>query len=112
MANLLDRLRENRTQIIIDSPPITAVTDAVVLAKIADGLVMVISAGETPREIIQNGLRQLQSVNAHVLGAVLNGVEMGRDSTYYYQYYYYYYGEEREKKKKSRRKKRAKNQYS
>ncbi len=112
MADLLDRLRKNCTQIIIDSPPITAVTDAVVLAKIADGLVMVISAGETPREIIQNGLRQLQSVNAHVLGAVLNGVEMGRDSTYYYQYYYYYYGEEREKKKKSRRKKRAKNQYS
>ena len=112
MADLLNKLRKNCTQILIDSPPITAVTDAVVLAKIADGLVMVISAGETPREIIQNGLRQLQSVNAHVLGAVLNGVEMGRDSIYYYQYYYYYYGEEREKKKKSRRKKRAKNRYS
>ena len=112
MADLLDRLRKHCARIIIDSPPITAVTDAVVLAKFADGLVLVISAGETPREIIQNGLGQLRSVNAHVLGAVLNGVEMGRDSTYYYQYYYYYYGEEGEKKKKTHRKKRSENRYS
>jgi Mrp family chromosome partitioning ATPase len=50
-------------------------------------------------------------VNARILGAVLNGVDTGRESYYYYQYYYYYYGEDGEKKKKMRRKKRAKSRY-
>lgn len=112
MTKLLEILRKNYSRIIIDSPPITAVTDAVVLAKLVDGVVLVVRAGSTPREVIKNGLGQLQSVNANVLGVVLNGVEMSRDGYYYYQYYYYYYGEDGEKKKKARRKKRAKNHYT
>jgi succinoglycan biosynthesis transport protein ExoP len=112
MTALLEILRKNYTRIIIDSPPITAVTDAVVLAKLVDGVVLVVRAGNTPREIVKNGLGQLQSVNSHVLGVVLNGVDMGRDSYYYYQYYYYYYGEDGDKKKKARRKKRTKNRYA
>ena len=111
MTKLLDILRKHYTQIIIDSSPIAAVTDAVVLAKFVDGVVLVVRAGETPRPIIQNGLSQLQAVNAHILGALLNGVDMGRDSYYYYQYYSYYYGEDGEGKKKSHRRKRAKRSY-
>ena len=108
MVDLLLTLRKSYNRIILDSPPITAVTDAVVLAKLVDGVVLVLRVGDTPREIVQNGLNQLRTVNAHVLGAVLNGVDMGPDSGYYYQYYYYY-GEDRGREKKGRRKKRAKN---
>jgi Mrp family chromosome partitioning ATPase len=111
MNGLLEVLKKSYKRIIIDSPPITAVTDAVVLAKSADGVVVVVRANDTAREIIQNGLVQLQSVGANILGAVLNGVDMGKDSYYYYQYYYYYYGEDEEKKRKGFRKKRRKNQY-
>ena len=111
MTDLLDKLKGHYKRIIIDSPPITAVTDAVVLAKLLDGVVLVIRVGETPREVIQNGLGQLQSVNANILGAVLNSVDMGRDSYHYYQYYYYYYGEDGEGKKKSRKEKRSESQY-
>ena len=107
MKSLIEELKPHYERIIIDSPPVTAVTDAVILASIVDGVVVVIRAHETHREMIKNGIGQLKAVNAHILGAVLNGVDMGRDSHYYYQYYYYYYGEDGEKHKKERKKKRA-----
>ena len=87
-------------------------TDALVLSRSADGVVMVIRAGETAREMAKNSVTQLNAIGANILGAVLNGVEMGRDSYYYYQYYYYYYGEDGEKRKKVQRKRRSKSRYS
>ncbi len=111
MKRLLEILGKHYSRVIIDSPPITAVTDAVILAKLVDGVILVVRAGETPREIVQNGLGQLQSVNANILGAILNAVDMGRDSYYYYQYHYYYYGEDGDRGKKAHRKKRSKNRY-
>ena len=106
MKKLLETVRGRYDKIIIDSPPLTAVTDGVILSRLADGVVLVVRAGETHRQIIQNGLGLLQAANAHILGAILNGVNMGRDSYYYYQYYYYYYGEEGEKKKRSKSRKK------
>lgn len=111
MAKLLELLRKTYQRIIIDSPPITAVTDAVVLGQFADGAVIVVRAGATPREIVKNGVNQLLAVNSRILGAVLNGVDMERDGYYYYQYYYYYYGEDGQRKKRMRRKKRTKTRY-
>ncbi len=111
MHEFLKGLRDRYDLIIIDSPPVTAVTDAVILSRLVDGVLLVIRAGETHREIIRNGISLLQHANAHILGAILNGVEMGRDSYYYYQYYYYYYGEDGERQKKVRRKKRSQSSY-
>jgi len=105
MKQLIEQARIRYERIIIDSPPITAVTDAVILSSFVDGVVVVIRAGDTHRQFIRNGLAQLRAVNARILGAVLNAVEMGRDSYYYYQYYYYYYGEDGERQKKHRKKK-------
>lgn len=111
MKELIEQARSRYERIIIDSPPITAVTDAVILSSFVDGVVVVIRAGETHREIIKNGIFQLKAVNARILGAVLNSVDMGRDSYYYYQYYYYYYGEDGEKRKKTRQKKPGSSRY-
>ena len=83
MKELIEVLRKGFARIIIDTPPICAVTDAVVMAK---------------------------SVGAHMLGAVLNGVDLGMDS-YYYRYLYYYYGEDDLKKKKPLKRKRSKSPY-
>jgi len=99
MAELLGTLRNEYSQIIIDSPPLTAVTDSIVMAPMTDGVIIVIRAGDTPKQVVKNGLAQLKSVNAHVLGAVLNAVNTGRDSYYDYQYYYYYYGDDGNQKK-------------
>jgi len=111
MTRFIQSVRDSYELVILDSPPITAVTDTVILSRFADGVLIVIRAGETHREIIKNGIGLLKAANARILGAVLNGVEMGRDSYYYYQYYYYYYGEDGDRHKKIHRKKRAKSHY-
>ncbi|MBF0395304.1 MAG: polysaccharide biosynthesis tyrosine autokinase, partial [Desulfobacterales bacterium] len=111
MKDILELLKEKFDKVIIDTPPITAVTDAVILSKAVDGVVLVVRANDTIREIAKNGVDQILSVGGHLLGAILNGVDIGKDSYYYYQYYYYYYGEDGERKKKARRKKRAKSHY-
>lgn len=107
MKDLLDKLRLDFNKIIIDSPPIAAVTDSSILAKSADGVVLVVRAGETAREMVKTGVEQLKGIGAHVLGAVLNGVDTANDTYYYYQYYYYYYGEDGEAKKGERTRKKS-----
>jgi len=101
MGNLLETLRKSYHRIIIDSPPVMAVTDGVALTKYVDGVVFVVRAGQINREIIKNGLEHLQSANARILGAVLNGVNTDKDS-YYYRYYYldYYYNDDYSKENK------------
>ena len=112
MGLLLNALKKKYARVIIDTPPISAVTDAVALSQMVDSTLLVIRAGETPLQVTQNSLEQLRAVNANVLGAVLNAVSVGRDSYYYYQYYYYYYGEDGDRKKRSQRKKRKTGRYS
>jgi capsular exopolysaccharide synthesis family protein len=107
MQKLIETLRKHYDRIIIDSPPVTAVTDSTMLSNVVDGVVLVVRAGETAKDVVVNGLDSLRSVKAKILGAVLNGVNIGKDSYYYYQYYYYYYGDDGAKKKKNKRKKRS-----
>ena len=105
MEMILDTLKKNYDRIIIDSSPIGAVTDSTIISKFVDGVILIIKASDTPRQIVQNGVTQLKNINAHILGAVLNNVEAG-NGDYYYQYYYYYYGDE-EKKDKTKFKRKA-----
>jgi len=87
---LIDALKKQCRYVVIDSPPLSAVADAAMLATVADGVLLVVKAGDTPRQVVRSALEQLRAVRAPILGAVLNGVVMGRDNYYYYQYYYYY----------------------
>ena len=97
---LLDQLRERFDRIVFDSPPVGAVTDPVILAKAADGTILVVKSGVTARQLLAKTGRVLTDVNANVLGVVLNDIDPER-RTYggYYHYYYYrrryysYYGE-------------------
>jgi succinoglycan biosynthesis transport protein ExoP len=111
MADLVKDLRKRYDRILIDSPPITAVTDSIILSKYVDGVVLVIRAGDTVRDVAKNSLNQLQAVGAHILGGVLNAVDIGKDKYYYYyyyQYYNYYYGDDGDKKKRKHRKRKKK----
>ena len=92
---LTDAIAELRTKfkfIVIDSPPIMAATDAVILSVKADGVLLVVRSGETPKEAFTRTRDLLLSVKCHILGVVLNAV----DSTapdYYYSYRYYPYSQ-------------------
>ncbi|MBW1918308.1 MAG: polysaccharide biosynthesis tyrosine autokinase, partial [Deltaproteobacteria bacterium] len=90
MGEFLRRAGERFGRIILDSPPLTSVTDAAILATLAEGTLFVVKAETVPRRTAQAAREQLHSVQAHILGAILNDVPVQRDG-YYYQYYYQRY---------------------
>jgi exopolysaccharide transport family protein len=102
MVQLINTLKQKYGRIIIDSPPVSSVTDAVALAQTVNSVLLVIRAGETPRPVIENSMEQLQRVNANILGAILNGVDVSRGGYNYYQYSYNYYGEDEDKKNRQK----------
>ena len=85
--DFLKSLREHFDWVIIDTPPVMAVTDAAILAHVANGVVFVVGAEMTSRFAAARALDQLQVANAQFVGAVLNGVDLQRHS-YYYSHYY------------------------
>jgi capsular exopolysaccharide synthesis family protein len=77
---------------IIDSPPLLPVSDPLLLAPEVDGVVLVVMAGRTPRQVVQRARELLSDVDANVLGAVVNNASEALP--YYYDYKYYGYAEE------------------
>jgi capsular exopolysaccharide synthesis family protein len=77
--------------IIIDSPPVLAVTDTLILSTLVNGTVLVGSAEKTTYEDMKKSLKSLASVNARVIGGVINAVDLKKDGYHYYQYAGYYY---------------------
>ena len=65
------------------------------LATQVDGVILVIKSGATRRKIIKRGVRQLEDVQAKIIGAVLNQVNVRKSSYYYASYYAHYYGEKK-----------------
>lgn len=79
--------------VLVDSPPLLNVADARILATLVEGLVMVVKGGATPRELVQRAQVSLRDVGAHLIGVVLNNLDVQADDYYYYRYYRYdYYG--------------------
>lgn len=97
---LVDSLAEKYDRILLDSPPVGAVADAAVLATQADGVLLVLRAGQTNRALAQRAVKALRDVNARIFGAILNqlDVEDPKYGEYYYAYqrYGYYYGERKD----------------
>jgi len=79
-------------RVLFDSPPVAAVTDAQILASSVDGVVLLGKAGKTSKEALARARRSLGDVNARVVGAVLNAVDLSRRAAGYYYDYYGRYG--------------------
>ncbi len=92
LADAIAELREKFKFIVIDSPPIMAATDAVILSVKADGVLLVVRSGETPKEAFTRTRDLLLSVKCHILGVVLNAVDPSAPD-YYYSYRYYPYSQ-------------------
>ncbi|MHB9031663.1 MAG: CpsD/CapB family tyrosine-protein kinase [Anaerolineae bacterium] len=76
MEKILERLVADADIVILDAPPVMTVTDAAILATKVDGVLLVLSAGETKRDQAQRSVERLQKVNAHILGTVLNNAPL------------------------------------
>jgi succinoglycan biosynthesis transport protein ExoP len=91
MRALLQTLRDRYDFVVLDSPPTLPVTDSVVLARDADGVVLVVKGHDTPRELARRARDLLVASGAHLLGAVVNNVDLGWGDLGYYQRYYGYH---------------------
>jgi polysaccharide biosynthesis transport protein len=93
LTEAIAELRKKYKFVVIDSPPIMAATDAVILSVQTDGVLLVVRSGETPKEAFSRTRDLLVSVKCHLLGVVLNAVDSSAPDYYYsYRYYPYSYG--------------------
>jgi succinoglycan biosynthesis transport protein ExoP len=86
--SLVRKLSQRFDRVILDSPPVVAVTDAAVLSTLVDATVLVVRAFATRKEYARHGARALTDVGGKLAGVVLNAVDLDRHE---YQHYYYYY---------------------
>lgn len=100
MKNVLQRAKEQYDYVLIDTPPVMPVTDALIVGRFVDGMILVIASAEVKVEMARDVKNQLVNAGANILGVVLNKV---RSEHHGYGYgYYYYYGNDGEKHKKSK----------
>jgi capsular exopolysaccharide synthesis family protein len=92
MRQLLADLLNRSDIVVLDSPPVTALADAAILSAQVDGVLLVLDAGKTRREMARRALEALRRVQGRVIGAVLNRMPTsGSGYYYYYQYNYAQY---------------------
>jgi capsular exopolysaccharide synthesis family protein len=93
-SKALELLKSKYERIIIDSPPIQAVSDAMVLATQSDALIYVIKSDATHIPVVESGVGKLLQKNVPIKGVVLNQVDIkkAKKSGYHYGGYYDYYG--------------------
>jgi capsular exopolysaccharide synthesis family protein len=102
LAEALAVLRREYKFIVVDSPPVMAATDPVILSVLADGVLLVVRSGETPKDAFTRARDLLTGVKCRFLGVVLNAVDSNSPDYYYsYRYYPYAYGKEKGKKSKA-----------
>ncbi len=101
MRKLIEHLKGQADVVLFDSPPSLAVTDAAVLSGQLDGVLLVVDAGASRRELAARAVEGLRNVGGTMLGAVLNRLSL-RGSGYYY---YYYSGDDEGKKRRKHRSK-------
>jgi capsular exopolysaccharide synthesis family protein len=103
MKEFVAELKKIYQMILFDTPPVIAVTDAVVLSLLLDGVVLVASAGQTSHQGLARAKALLENVDAKIMGAVLNKIEAKTAyGSYHYYYYYHYYGDRKEKRRVKR----------
>lgn len=89
LKSFIEKMKNEFDYILIDSPPLIAVTDAQILSSFCDGTLLVVSSGEAERETVKRAKDLLNKVKANIIGVVLNKIELKSRKGYYY-----YYGDE------------------
>ena len=88
MTAFLEEMKKHFDYIVLDTPPLQAVSDAQILSTKVDGSIIVVRAGVTKKDAVNNAVSIIKKVNGDIIGTVLNAAEYKKDK------YYYYYGDE------------------
>lgn len=89
---LLETVSAEYDYVILDTPPLANVADALNISALADGSILVVRSGKTPRRLVENSVNMLKRTETPMLGIVLNRAETGKRGKYYYYNRYYRYG--------------------
>lgn len=105
MKTLLDRLSERYDYIICDTPPVSIVTDAAALSRYCDGVILVVRQKLSTRDQVWTAKRNLDAVQANIIGTVLSCYDMSSDTQSVSPYYvgYYHYGTSEKAGKRAKR---------
>jgi polysaccharide biosynthesis transport protein len=90
MQKALEILSEHYDYVLIDSPPLLNIADAVVLSTLADGVVIVVRGSKSTHDLLRRAKFDLSGVGANIIGVVLNSVDLRRDGYSHYNHYKYY----------------------
>lgn len=96
MGMFFEELRKVADYVIVDTPPVSLVTDATILTRYSDGVILVVRSNFTVRPEVELSKKNLEQINARVLGVILNDYTSktsGKKDGYYYSYSYYGYDE-------------------
>lgn len=87
MKQLLENFKEEYDVILIDTPPVLAVTDSIITSALCDGVILVAAAGKVKKEYLKKAKERLDHVNARILGVVLNQINRDDHPVFYMDYY-------------------------
>lgn len=102
MKLILDTLKKAFDYVIIDTPPVSVVTDAAIVGGLADGAFLVVRSDYAPVEMVQLAKKKLEDVHVKIFGIILtrfDAKKTGHQSGYYYSYNDYYYSYDKDKEK-------------
>ena len=91
MASFLREMMSSFQFVILDTPPVLPMADARVLARMVEGVVLVVRAGQVPKPMLRRAFTLLEATGANVLGAVFNGADPRGEGYRHYEYYHQYY---------------------
>ncbi|MDX1951270.1 MAG: polysaccharide biosynthesis tyrosine autokinase [Verrucomicrobiota bacterium] len=89
MQQFLQTVRGRYDRVVLDCPPISAVSDPLVIASMSDGIVFVTKFNKIRREHARKSVQRLQNAGIHIMGVVINDIDFEGKDSYYYSYYYY-----------------------
>jgi capsular exopolysaccharide synthesis family protein len=92
MKEFLAEASEKYDLVILDSPPVLAVSESTVIASLVDGVVLVLWSGRTSRKLLQVAVRQMLARGVNLIGGVLNNLDLAQMGSYGAASYYHYYG--------------------
>jgi capsular exopolysaccharide synthesis family protein len=99
LRELIDGFKQAYDYVVIDAPPIIGVSDASLLIREVDGVLLVIQHRKYPKSVSIRARDMIRNMGANLVGVVLNNINISRDYSYYYHYTYHYYGKEKDKDK-------------
>jgi capsular exopolysaccharide synthesis family protein len=89
MLDFLEKAKDRYDRILLDCPPVSAVSDPLIIAAMSDGVVYVTKFNKIRREHGIKSVQRIQNSGIHILGVVINDIDFEGKDSYYYSYYYY-----------------------